>query len=190
MGDELKRRIEIMVSEDMYEELKEPRRMRGKMSIPECLKTIGIVVLVGLLAIGFSGCVKEGEVVTPKPELTLTPAITPTPKPQPKDTIKAFVNYYNNRSVDNLYALFSAKVRSKHPKLELESQIELAKSLGIKITKWEIIEEEITDKTAFLKVKMTSYMAGLVNVSTYDFRLVLENNRWLIDEWPWKTHYT
>jgi len=42
-------------------------------------KMLGIIALIGLLAIGFVGCVEEKKVVTQKPELTPIPTPTATP---------------------------------------------------------------------------------------------------------------
>ena len=136
-------------------------------------------IVLGLLviAISFSGYIEEGRIIPLKS------------KPQPVETIKAFVNYYNNRSVDELYSLFSSRVRAEHPKIELESQMEVARTFGVKIIEWEVIEEKITDKTAILKVRLVSYMAGYINESIEEFPMVLEDNKWVIDKWMWKTRY-
>ena len=139
---------------------------------------IGYILGLLVIAVSFSGCIEEGGIIPVES------------KPQPVDTIKAFVNYYNNRSVDELYSLFSSRVRAEHPKIELESQMEVAKTFGVKIIEWEVIEEKITDKTAILKVRMVSYMAGYVNESIEEFPMVLEDNKWVIDKWIWKTRYT
>lgn len=156
-------------------------------------RLLGIVAIIGLLAVAFSGCVEEEKAATPKPEPTPspteTPTITPTPKPEPEDAVKAFVEYYNARNADGLYNLFSSRVKSEHSKEELESQLELAKSFGVKITKWNVESKRVANNTAILKVNMTTYMSGIVDVDTVDFSMVFEDGSWLIDSWPWKTHY-
>ena len=101
-------------------------------------KKLGAAAIIGLLIIVIAGCVEEGKVRTPE------------------DTIEEFVNYYNDRDADSLYALFSDKVRSEHPIEEIESNLEAAKTFGVKITKWEIVGKEEIGNVVILKVSTTT----------------------------------
>lgn len=133
-------------------------------------KVLAIVALIGLLATGFSGCAGEES------------------KQDPKTTIEDFVTTYNNRDVDGLYGLFSPGVKSEHPKEEFESQLEMAKSFGVKITGWEVESKKIVNSTAILKVNTTSYWGGKTYQEDIQFSMVYEDGKWLIDNWPWKEH--
>ncbi len=142
-------------------------------------KTLVILTSIGLLIVSISGCVEES---TPPSSTSQTQTVDPS------TTIQEFVTAYNNRDANKLYSLFSTKIKSEYPREKIESQLELAKSFGIKITEYKVENKEISNDVANLKVTITSYMGGKTYKEVIEFSLVYENGRWLIDNWPWKEH--
>jgi len=136
-------------------------------------------ILVVLLL--FLGCVQEGG------KESVTPTTTAPSKPDPVSTIESFVKYYNERKPKELYELLSKNVRAQHPIEEVESQLEVAKSFGVKITEWSVLEKKVEGDKAILRVRMISYMAGKEYDETFDFSMVFENGKWAIDTWIWKS---
>jgi len=133
-------------------------------------KKLGAAAIIGLLIIVIAGCVEEGKVRTPE------------------DTIEEFVNYYNDRDADSLYALFSDKVRSEHPIEEIESNLEAAKTFGVKITKWEIVGKEEIGNVVILKVSTTTEGGFSPGTEIHEFFMILENKKRVIDTWCWEAH--
>ncbi|MBA7593851.1 hypothetical protein ES703_00785 [subsurface metagenome] len=108
---------------------------------------------------------------------------TKQPAEAPANTFAAFVDAFNARDTDAAYALFSSEVRVQHSKVEMEGFLEVAQTLGSKITGWEVLKENTVDDVSVLEIQITFIPVFDSGVENDRVPMVWEAGEWHIDEW-------
>lgn len=136
-------------------------------------KTPITLLVLAVIAVAAAALVYLGGVGQPDREEHLSPT----------GTFAAFVKAFNARDVDAAYACFSSKVQAQHPKVEMEGWIELAQTFGVKVTEWEVLEENVADGVSALMVRVTLIPSLEWPVDYFPIMFVWEAGEWHIDEW-------
>jgi len=103
--------------------------------------------------------------------------------PSPASTFAAFVDAFNARDTDAAYALFSSEVRVQHSKVEMEGFLEVAQTLGSKITGWTVLKENTVDDVTVLEIQIIFIPVFDSGVENDRVPMVWEAGEWHIDEW-------
>ncbi len=101
----------------------------------------------------------------------------------PTGTFMAFVKAFNARDVGAVYACFSSEMRAQYPKVEVEGWLDLVQTIGLKVTGWKVLDENVADDVAALRVQVTLIPSIDSGVENDRIPMVWERGKWLIDEW-------
>jgi hypothetical protein len=152
---------------------KEGQRLRDKKVLSKKRRAAAVVAVLVMIAtvVFYFGRAKPEKTTGPVGGLS------------PASTFAAFVDAFNARDVDATYALFSSQVRAQHPKVEVEGYLEAARTFGAKVTKWEVLEENMTDNSAVLKIQIQGTFLGERDWENDLIPFVWEDGKWLFDKW-------
>ena len=100
----------------------------------------------------------------------------------PEEGIEVYFNAFNSVRDDKLYSILSSNVIAEKGKDDIHNTAYAYVSGGVRFSDFEVIDVDIGEKRAIVKIELVVNIMGFRETVTRDVKMIFEDGTWKLDE--------